>query len=137
MKTNKKTYILCAVERGWKGMRQFALIMAEKGYHVDLILREKLSPELLKIISLRSGIQIIPCGKKIFPFRFAAKVIGRVLFHKVKWLVFNRHERLKKNERLCRLAAAESLILEEKGNRYHILSEGGEVAVEGYLNNTK
>lgn len=114
--------MICAVERGWKGMRQFALEMQEEGYHVDLILREKVPPEILKIISPRNGIEIVPCGKKIFPFFFAAKVIQRVLFGKVSRLVFNRHSRVKKNNWLRRFVRAECLLLEEKGNDYCLTS---------------
>jgi hypothetical protein len=127
---NKRHYIICGVERGWKGMRQFALAMTEKGYHVDLMLREKLPPDLLKIISHRPGIHIVSCNKKVFPFQFAAKAIGEVLFGKVVWLVFNRQERVKKNKWLCQLVRAECLVLEEDGNDYRLFSKGSAITIE-------
>ncbi len=127
---NRSSYIVCGVERGWKGMRQFALALADKGYEVDLLLREKIPIELLKVISPRKGIRIIPGGKKTFPFRFIAKVIEKALFHKVAWLVFNRHERVEKNRWLRRLVRAEYLVLEEKGNDYCLFSKRGVVTIE-------
>lgn len=133
---NRPSYVICAVERGWKGMRQFALAMAEKGYHVDLILREKLPSEVRKIISSREGIQIIPCGKKIFQFRFAATVIQRALRGRVTWLILNRPERVRENDWLCRLVTAKPLLLEEKGNLYRLFLHGGEVTLDSLNNAT-
>ena len=113
--------MICAVERGWKGMRQFALALAQKGYEVDLVLREKVPAELLKIISSRNGVRIIPCGKKIFPFRLLGTVIQRMLTHKVEWIVFNRQDRVKKLNWFVHFIGAKCLVLEEKGNGYRLL----------------
>ena len=131
MKTNdsgsQKTYIICAVDRGWKGMRQFALALTEEGYEVALVLREKVPAELLKIISSHQRIRIIPCGKKIFPFRFVWIVLKRIFIHKVEWLVFNRQDRVKKLNWLARFIGAKCLVLEEKGNSYRLLFQGSEL----------
>lgn len=124
---NKRHDIICGVERGWKGMRQFALALADKGYEVDLVLREKIPIELLKIISSRKGIRIIPCGKKIFLFRLFGVVIQRMLTHKVEWFVFNHKERLRKLNWVAHFIGAKCLVLKEAGNGYRLLFQGREL----------
>ena len=125
--SKKQSCVICGVACGWKGMRQFALALTEKGYEVDLVLREKVPAELLKIISPQKGIRIIPCGKKIFPFRLLGIVIQRILTHKVEWLVFNRQDRVKKLNWLAHFTGAKCLVLEEKGNSYRLLFQGREL----------
>ena len=112
------------MERGWKGMRQLALSLSERGYWVDLVLRESVSKDVLRIITPKERVKIISTDKKIFSFYLVIHILRMGLQGAVRWIVLNRNERAQKLSWVGLLIGAKIAVLEESGNGYQLLQDG-------------
>ena len=69
--------LLIASEAGWGGARRLAIELAEKDIRVDILIKSRVSKEVLDIITPRKALKIKPIPRQFFRLRLFLEIIMR------------------------------------------------------------
>ena len=126
---------ILAVEHGWQGMRELSLELARLGMAVEVLIKGRVAPDVLAMITRPDGMRITPVGRPWFRWRLmlsCALAAGR---SSPIYAVTHRrdapsHERTRQwLERLGRMIPVRILLLEEGAAGTRLLELDGRVTV--------
>ena len=120
---NVKRCIILVTEN-WRGARQLALDLQTKCITVDLLIQERVSPDILEIISPKPLIQIKSWGRGIFSWLAPLWVLSSGKWKKTK-IVVTDHKNYGRYRRLEVLLGYQTILLRMK-NRNYVLSREDE-----------
>ena len=113
---NVKRCIILVTEN-WTGVRQLALDLQAKGIAVDLLIQERVSPDVLEVISPKPLIQIKSWGRGIFSWLALLWVLSSGKWKKTK-IVVTDHKNYGRYRRLEVLLGHKTVLLRMKKGKY-------------------
>lgn len=65
-----------AVEDGWQGMRELSLTLAQAGRPVDVLIKGRVAPDVLGMVTRPPGMRILSVARPWFRWRLLAHCLG-------------------------------------------------------------
>ena len=123
------TQAVCAVEVGWRGMRECSIALARTGAAVEVLIKGEVAPEVLAMITPKPGITIHAVTARRFAWSLALRLVGAGPAGE-HLLIVNKPKTQRRAAWLGRLRAWRVLRLEETQDGYRVYDvRGAEVPI--------
>jgi hypothetical protein len=133
---------ILAVEHGWQGMRELSLMLARSGFAVDVIIKGKVAPEVLAMVTCPSGMRVVSVSRTWFRWRLLAHGALATWSTRPVYVITHRRDEPSQErthrwlERLRRLSPYTILLLEEGPHGTRLMNVEGRPIEVGQLEDT-
>ncbi len=113
-------YIICAVEIGWRGVREYSIIKAAEGKFVENLIKGLLQKEVLNAITKYELIKLIPTKQIFFRAFLFIRVLRAKLFNNLETVVVTKKRTFNWINKLGRLLKFNTRLLVESDPGYRL-----------------
>ena len=117
--------VIFLVEIGWHGMREFSLFLKGKGIFSTIIIKGRVSPDILNIITKYPQIEIISIKRNFFRIYTFFKIIKEKLIGNLKCVVVSKDRTKEWVGKIGRITDFKTFTLIEENGSYKLLNEKG------------
>ena len=88
--TPRAPHLVCGVEDGWRGVREFSLAAAREGLGVVVLIRDRLEPEVLALITTPPQMRVSAVSRTWFRVRLVWEVLRAAVGGRLRWVIVTR-----------------------------------------------
>lgn len=112
------TQVICAVEDGWRGVRECSLAAATAGRGVTMLIEGPLDAEVLAMITVPPRMRLIAVDRRWFRFRLAWEILRAAAQGQLRWVVVTKARTARLLGPLAKVCGARALRLIETQDGY-------------------
>jgi hypothetical protein len=114
----RKKRLICAVEVGWRGIREYSLARAKEGIFVDILIKGLLDKEILEMITKHKLIRLRPMRRNFFRIALFLNILLAKIFADLQAVVVTKNRTKDWVSSLGCLLNFKTLLLVETANGY-------------------
>ena len=114
------SYIICAVDIGWRGVREYSIIKAAEGKFVENMVKGLPPKEVLNVITKYELIKLIPTKQIFFRAFLFIRVLRAKLFNNLETVVVTKKRTFNWINKLGRLLKFNTRLLVESDPGYRL-----------------
>ena len=124
-------HVVCAVEVGWRGMRECSTALGRSGAAVEVLIKGEVEPAVLGMITRRLGVAIRAVAARRFVWTLARRLLSADCgTADTRLLIVNKSNTERWTSVLGRLRRWRVLRLEETEQGYRLFEAGGKEVVQ-------
>jgi hypothetical protein len=125
--------VICGVEDGWRGVREFSLAASREGRGVLVLIRGLLEPEVFAMITTPPRMRVLAVKPRWFRLRLVWEILRAASRGRLRWVVVTKDKTRRLLSPVTRLVGSRITRLVETEEGYRLEGNPPESLVAGTL----
>jgi len=123
--------VICGVEDGWRGIREFSLAASREGRGVVVLIRGLVEPEVLAMITTPPRMRVLAVKPRWFRLRLVWEILRAASRGRLRWVVVTKGKTRRLLSPVTRMIGTRILRLVETEESYRLDGDSAEPLWQG------